>query len=92
MNGVRHVYHLYVIRAQDRNRLRDFLQNRGVATGLHYPKPIHLMRAYEHLGYRQGAFPVAERYAGEILSLPMFPELTKDQIEYVAESIRSFYR
>ncbi len=86
-----HVYHLYVIRAKERDRLQEFLKNRGVSTGLHYPKPLHLQDAYSNLGYKEGDFPRAEKYCGEILSLPMFPELQRKQIEYVVDSIKAFY-
>ncbi|MBM4144450.1 MAG: erythromycin biosynthesis sensory transduction protein eryC1, partial [Lentisphaerae bacterium] len=65
---------------------------RGVSCGLHYPTPIHLMPAYRHLGYKAGDFPVAERAAQEIISLPMFAELTEGQIRCVADAIREFYR
>lgn len=89
--GRRHVYHLFVVRAQRRDDLAAFLKTRGVETGLHYPKPLHLQPAYTHLGIKPGAFPVAERCAPEILSLPMYPELPQDAQQYVVESIRKFY-
>jgi dTDP-4-amino-4,6-dideoxygalactose transaminase len=81
------VYHLYVIRVPDRDRLRAHLHDQGIATGIHYPIPIHLQPAYQDLGYGQGDFPVTERYAHQILSLPMYPELSPESIEYVAEAI-----
>lgn len=84
------VYHLYVIRVQDRDGLRVYLQERGVATGIHYPIPIHLQPSYRALGYKKGSFPVTERYAEQILSLPMCAELTPASIEYVAQAIRTF--
>jgi len=84
------VYHLYVILADDRDRLQRFLQDKGIFTGLHYPLPLHLQEAYIHLGYKEGAFPVAENAAARLLSLPLYPELTHPQIEYVAESITEF--
>lgn len=88
----RHVYHLYVIQARQRDRLQAFLTGCGIGTGLHYPLPLHLQEAYAHLGGRPGDFPVTERLAGGLLSLPMFPELTDAQIDQVAEAVRSFYR
>ena len=91
MPYARHVYHLYVIRCKNRDQLQKFLQNRGIATGLHYPIPLHLQRAYTFLGYKKGDFPVTEQIAEEILSLPMFPELTERQIKYAAEAIKDFY-
>lgn len=92
LDGVEHVYHLYVIRVKARDKLQEFLASKGISTGIHYPIPIHLQRAYRNLGYKRGDFSVTESYSREILSLPMFPELSKDQIEYVVESIKSFYK
>jgi len=86
-----HVYHLYVIRAKDRDALRSYLDEKGIATGLHYPIPLHLQKAYDFLDYKKGDFPVAEQAAEEILSLPMFPELTEEQIKYVTKAIKDFY-
>ncbi len=82
--GVRHVYHLYVVRLQQRDVWRERLTEAGVQTGVHYPIPVHLQPAYRDLGYASGAFPVCEHAAGEVLSLPMFPELTDAQIREVA--------
>jgi len=80
----RPVYHLYVIRVPDRDRLQQHLAAAGIGTGIHYPTPLHLLKAYERLGFRRGDFPVAERAAAEILSLPMFPELMPEQQRAVA--------
>jgi dTDP-4-amino-4,6-dideoxygalactose transaminase len=87
---VMHVYHLYVIRVEQgsRDELRQHLHERGVQTGIHYPKPIHLTQAFA--GLRNNTFPVAEEYAHKILSLPMYPELEADQIRYVAEQISNY--
>ncbi|HRW04904.1 MAG TPA: DegT/DnrJ/EryC1/StrS family aminotransferase [Caldilineaceae bacterium] len=85
------VYHLYVIQAEDRTALQETLTEAGVATGLHYPKPVHLQPAFADLGYQPGDFPVAEALAEKILSLPIFPELTNDAIAYITEQIRSYY-
>jgi dTDP-4-amino-4,6-dideoxygalactose transaminase len=84
------VYHLYVILVNDRDEFQNFLDSKGIATGLHYPLPLHLQKAYEHLGYTKGAFPVTEHIAGRLLSLPMFPELKPEQIEYVVQSIKEY--
>jgi dTDP-4-amino-4,6-dideoxygalactose transaminase len=84
------VYHLYVILMDNRDELQKFLQGKGIFTGLHYPLPLHLQKAYVHLGYKKGDFPVAESTAARLLSLPMFPELARDQIEYVTDSIKAF--
>lgn len=91
---VQHVYHLYVIRLTrgDRNRLQAHLKAHGIETGIHYPQPVHLTKAFAHLGYREGDFPIAERCARAILSLPMYPELRAEQIEHVAQEIQSFLK
>lgn len=89
-DGCRHVYHLYVILVDDRDGLQKFLNEKGVGTGLHYPVPLHLQKAYAYQGYKEGDFPVTESVAKRLLSLPMFPELTKAQIEYVADCIKQF--
>lgn len=85
------VYHLYVIQTDARAELQEALSNAGVATGMHYPKPIHLQPAYQELGYQLGDFPVAEALAEKILSLPIFPELTNDHIAFITEQIRKFF-
>jgi dTDP-4-amino-4,6-dideoxygalactose transaminase len=83
----RHVYHVYAIRVQERDALLRHLQEKGVGCAVHYPVPIHLQRACRNLGYKEGAFPIAENLAEEFLSLPMFPELTEEQVEHVARSV-----
>ena len=92
--GATHVFHLYVIRvpAAQRDRLREFLHARGVATGIHYPVPLHVTPAFAALGYRSGTLPVSEDYARTVLSLPMFPELRREQIEYVAEQVTTYMK
>ena len=84
---VRHVYHLYVVRTEDRAALQQGLGARGVQSGIHYPYPIHLLPAFAHLGYHAGQFPHSERAAREVLSLPMFPELTSGQTHEVADAL-----
>ncbi|MGD9245371.1 MAG: DegT/DnrJ/EryC1/StrS family aminotransferase [Desulfobacterales bacterium] len=84
------VYHLYVILVDDRDGLQNFLDSKGIATGLHYPLPLHLQKAYSHLGYHNDDFPIAENIAGRLLSLPMFPELTRNQIQYVCDKIKEY--
>jgi dTDP-4-amino-4,6-dideoxygalactose transaminase len=86
------VYHLYVIRVQDRDALRAYLQDKGIATGIHYPIPVHLQPAYQHLGYGKGSFPVTEKCCEQILSLPMYAELQPVQVEHVADTIGAFVR
>ena len=87
----KHVYHLYAIRAQKRDELISFLAKRDIICGIHYPIPIHLQKACHFLGFQKGSFPVAEWCALEFVSLPMFPELTDEQIEYVGTEIKHFY-
>jgi dTDP-4-amino-4,6-dideoxygalactose transaminase len=84
------VWHLYVIQVSDRDGLRAHLDERGIATGIHYPIPIHLQTAYRDLGYRRGDFPVTERAANSILSLPMYAELPPTAIEEVASAVHAF--
>ena len=86
-----HVYHLFIVETAERDALRDFLTERGIQTGIHYPIPIHLQEAYGDLGLGPGAFPHTERLAQESLSLPMYPELTEEQIRSVTDAIREFF-
>jgi dTDP-4-amino-4,6-dideoxygalactose transaminase len=82
-----HVYHLYVIQTDDREGLRDFLAQRGIETGLHYPIPLHQQEAYASLGYRTGDFPVTEKATQRILSLPMYPDMPMEAVDYVSDAI-----
>lgn len=83
----RHVYHLYVIKSENRNMLQKVLRLNGVSTGIHYPIPIHLQKAYSHLGHKKGDFAITEGCADRILSLPMFPELTETEIKFVSDGV-----
>jgi dTDP-4-amino-4,6-dideoxygalactose transaminase len=83
------VWHCFVIEADDRDRVRQALTEAEIETGLHYPAPIHLQRAYAHLGYRRGDFPVAERFSDRCLSLPIHPELTSEDVWMVATALRT---
>ena len=87
-----HVYHQYVIRAEKRDRLKEFLQEKNVATAIYYPLPLHLQKCFSYLGYKEGDFPVAEEAAREVLALPIYPELTSDQQDFIVSSIQSFYK
>ena len=87
MAYARHIYHLYVVQTDERDALQKRLTEAGVQTGIHYPIPIHLQPAYASLGYKAGDFPESEKQARRVLSLPMFPELTDEQIEKVTEAI-----
>jgi len=88
MPYARHVYHIYAIRTSNRRALQDALHAQGIQTGIHYPTPVHLLPAFADLGYARGEFPHAEQAAEEVLSLPMFPELTEEQCEVVARAVR----
>jgi dTDP-4-amino-4,6-dideoxygalactose transaminase len=84
------VYHLYVVRVQDREALQAHLAEFGIGSGIHYPIPLHLQKAYAHLPYKKGDFPVTERVAEEIVSLPMFPQMTREQQDEVAKHVAEF--
>jgi dTDP-4-amino-4,6-dideoxygalactose transaminase len=86
--GSEHAYHVYAIRVAERDRVQATLKDLGVPTLIHYPKPVHLQPAYAGLGYGAGRFPVSEAYAAETLSLPIYPELTDDQVREVAAAVR----
>lgn len=87
----RHVYHQYVIRARNRDDLRQFLAARNIGTEIYYPIPLHLQPVFTYLGYREGDLPESERAAREVLALPMFPELREDELQWVVESIAEYY-
>lgn len=98
----KHVYHLYVVRIisesndaknqEIRDQLQDYLKQNGVSTGLHYPIPLHLQECFKDYGYKKGDFPITENLASTGISLPMFPELTEDQIQYTTELIKNFFK
>jgi dTDP-4-amino-4,6-dideoxygalactose transaminase len=88
----RSVYHTFVVQAHNREALRKYLSSKNIGTAVHYPIPIHLHKAAATLGYGVGSFPVTERQAGKILSLPVYPELQADQLEYVVSNLQNFYQ
>ena len=83
-------YHLFVIRVQERDALLEYLEEAGIGAMVHYPVPIHLQAAFRHLGYKPGDFPVAERLAAEVLSLPMYPHIALAQQQRVTVTVREF--
>ncbi len=83
------VYHLYVIRIKNRDKILNRLRQKGIGSGIHYPLPLHLQPAYKFLGYKKGDFPESEKAAAEILSLPMYPELSSKQISYITKILRT---
>jgi dTDP-4-amino-4,6-dideoxygalactose transaminase len=90
--GYGHVYHLYVVRVADRDGLRTHLRENDISTGIHYPIALPNLKAYEHLGHTKKDFSIAGKYQDEILSLPLYPELTEEMVGYVVEKVRQFYR
>lgn len=90
-NGATHVYHIYMIRTKYRDALQEYLSQKQVGTLIHYPVPPHLQNAYRHLGYKQGAFPIAEEMAKTCLSLPLWPGMVPGQVEYIAGIIKDFF-
>ena len=90
-DGNRHVYHQYVIKAERRDELQAYLEERGVVTRVYYPLPLHLQHCFSDLGYKEGDFPVSEKLAGSVLALPIFPELLPEEQERTVEEIAGFY-
>jgi len=91
MSNVEHVYHLFVIQAKERDGLKKFLQEHGIETGIHYPIPLPHQKVYEYMGHLVGDFPASENLAVNALSLPIYPELTTNQLNYVVRKIEEFY-
>ena len=89
--NVKSVYHLYVIRCKSRDELQKYLADNGISTVIHYPIPIHLQKAYADLNYKNGDLPVTEEVTKNILSLPMYAELTDEEIKYTCEKIKEFH-
>ncbi|MEP7072380.1 MAG: DegT/DnrJ/EryC1/StrS family aminotransferase [Verrucomicrobiota bacterium] len=85
----KHVFHIYAIRVPERDEVMRQLEAKGISTGVHYPVPVHLQEAYAHLGHGTGSFPVAEQIARDFVSLPMYPELSGEQVDYVIESVQA---
>ncbi len=84
-------FYQYVVRAKNRDKLRSYLEEREVATGIHYPTPLPFLEVYKHMGHSMKDFPVAYEYHNEIMSLPIYPELKREEIAFVCNSISEFY-
>jgi dTDP-4-amino-4,6-dideoxygalactose transaminase len=89
--GNKSIFHQFVIRSSNRDGLKSFLAENGIGTAIYYPMPLHLQPCFKYLGYKRGDFPEAERCASEVLALPIYPELSQDQLQYVSDKIRSFF-
>ncbi|MEG0307426.1 MAG: DegT/DnrJ/EryC1/StrS family aminotransferase [Clostridium sp.] len=85
------VYYVFNIFADDRDGLADYLKEKGIGTSVYYPKPLHLQKCFEYLGYKEGQFPVTEKMCGKILALPIYPELKNEEAEYICDCIKEFY-
>ncbi len=90
-DGFEHVYHLYVVQSRDRDRLREFLNQREIGSGVYYPVPLHSLEIFRDLGHQPGEFPVSERLCREVLALPMFPQLMDEEVERVVEAVLEFH-
>lgn len=85
-------FHIFPVRVQDRDELLEYLRENGIGAGVHYPIPVHLQKSLSALEYKQGDFPISEKYATELISLPIFPEMTKNEVKYVSNMIHQFYK
>ena len=85
--GAEHVYHLYVIQVNNRDEVVGYLKSKEISTSIHYPIPLHLQKTFEYLGYKKGSFPATEKTSLKILSIPMFPELSEEEIEFISEAL-----
>lgn len=90
--GSTHVYHIFCIRTKHRDGLQKFLSEKGITTLIHYPIPSHLQKAYAHLNFKKGSFPIAEELAETSLSIPIFPEITKKELDYIVASVKDYYK
>jgi len=89
--NVKHIYHMYVVRSKRRDDLVKYLKENGIGTGIYYPIPVHMQKTYEHLGYKEGDLPVTEEACTMTFALPLFPEITKEQQEYVVSVVKKFF-
>jgi dTDP-4-amino-4,6-dideoxygalactose transaminase len=92
VDGATHVYHQYVIKTKERDRLQEFLLKNGISTLIHYPIPPHLQKAYKDLNFKKGSFPIAEELSRIVLSLPIYPGLKETEINYICKTIKNFFK
>jgi dTDP-4-amino-4,6-dideoxygalactose transaminase len=90
--GNKEVCYAFNMQVEKRDDLASYLKENGIGTSVYYPVPLHLQKCFDYLGYKKGDFPVAERLCGQVLAMPVFPELTEDEISYVCETIKAFYK
>jgi dTDP-4-amino-4,6-dideoxygalactose transaminase len=90
-DGNKEVNYVFCLKAENRDGLDSYLKEHEIGTSIYYPVPLHLQKCFAHLGYKKGDFPVAEKMCEQVLALPMFPELTEDEISYVCEKIKEYY-
>ena len=88
----KHVYNQYTIRVKDRDNLQSYLQEKGIGTALYYPLPLHIQDCFKNTGYRKGDLKISEKISDEVLSIPIFPELSEAEIQYIVSSINNFYK
>lgn len=86
------VYYVFQLKAKNRDELAAYLKEKGIGTSVYYPVPLHLQKCFDYLGYKKGDFPVAEKLCEQVLALPIFPEITEDEVSYVCETIKDFYK
>lgn len=90
--STKHTFHLYVVRVKYRNALQEYLSAKGIETAIHYPTPLPFMQAYRYLNLNSNSFPICYQYKDEILSLPLYPELRKEQVQYIVQAVKDFYQ
>lgn len=88
----KHVYYVFNILAENRDDLAEYMKQNGIGTSIYYPRPLHVQKCYEYLGYKKGDFPVSEKMCDSVLALPIYPEITNSEVEYVCETIKNFYK
>ncbi|GBU28560.1 pleiotropic regulatory protein [Treponema sp. R8-4-B8] len=91
-NGCKEAYYVFCVKAEKRDALEEHLKSKNIGTSVYYPIPLHLQKCFEYLGYKKGDFPIAEKLCETVLALPMFPELTEDEVSFVCDSVKEFYK